>query len=490
MATVIYNTLTKITTAPPVGSGGTAYIEFTSIPQTYDDLYIVLSGRSTGVGGEVRLSFNGTTTNYTTQYLQCNTAAGTPLTASVDSGTSLYPGELTYSTMTADTFGSTTIYITNYRKSTAKTVSVECTTENNAAQNYQYISGGVWNNNAAISTIRIANSGSYLYAQYTTATLYGITATPSTTKASGGIIYQDATYMYHVFPYTSTFTPSTSLSCDYVLVAGGGAGGPAYYGGGGGAGGLLSTVSATGGGGSLQSTISLSANTAYTITVGGGGAGGTSSYAARGAAGSNSSIAGSGLTTITATGGGGGGTFYTSGQTTGGDGGSSGGGGGSPASAGGTRTASPVQGYTGGTGANDNGATYAAGGGGGGAGANGGNPSGSGASGIGGAGGIGATITSFATATNTGQIVSGTGYYAGGGGGGYGRDSGVAGGNVGPGGYGGGGAGSTNGNAGTSGTANTGGGGGGAGGYANANGSGGSGIVIIRYAKQPRYESL
>ena len=98
-----------------VGAGGASSIEFTSIPQTYDDLYIVLSGRSTGVGGEVRLSFNGTTTNYTTQYLQCNTAAGTPLVAGVEtSSQSLYPGELTYSTMTTDAFGSTTIYITNY----------------------------------------------------------------------------------------------------------------------------------------------------------------------------------------------------------------------------------------------------------------------------------------------------------------------------------------------------------------------------------------
>jgi hypothetical protein len=482
MAATINNTLVKIQTVT-VGSGGASSIDFTSIPQTYTDLCVVLSARGTNAGtgaNDGHLTFNSSSTGYSSRLLY---GTGGATGSASNSGSYMYwVGGAVSGGLTANTFGNSSIYIPNYTSSNYKSVSFDGVNENNGSYGTQLMTAGLWSSTSAITSISLSLDYNN-FAQYSTATLYGVTATPNTTKASGGIIYQDATYMYHVFPFSGTFTPSTSLTCDYIAVAGGGAGGPAYYGGGGGAGGLLSTVSATGGGGSLQSTISLSANTAYTITVGGGGAGGTSSYAARGAAGSNSSIAGSGLTTITSTGGGGGGTFYTSGQTTGGDGGSSGGGGGSPASAGGTRTASPVQGYTGGTGSNDGGATYAAGGGGGGAGANGGNPSGSGASGIGGAGGIGATITSFATATNTGQIVSGTGYYAGGGGGGYGRDAGVAGGNVGPGGYGGGGAGSTNGNAGTSGTANTGGGGGGAGGYANVNGSGGSGVVIIRYAK-------
>jgi hypothetical protein len=484
MATTINNTMTKIQTVT-VGSGGTSSIDFTSIPQTYTDLKLLLSLRGTASGGAYAhyavLSFNGNTSNRSWRRIA---GYGTNQKYSDNSSSVITMGSIPSSGVTSSTFSNFEWYIPNYASTSSyKTWSVDGVVENNSSTDWEnFFMSQIWSDNSAISSISITlDSGNF--AEFSTATLYGISSTPNTTKASGGMIYQDATYIYHAFPFSGTFTPSTSLTCDYLVVAGGGAGGPAYYGGGGGAGGLLSTVSATGGGGSLQSTISLSANTAYTVTVGAGGAGGTSSYTARGAAGSNSSIAGTGLTTITATGGGGGGTFSTSGQTAGGDGGSSGGGNGSPASAGGTRTASPVQGYTGGTGSNDGGATYAAGGGGGGAGGNGGNPSGSGAGGVGGAGGIGAAITAFATATNTGQIIAGTGYYAGGGGGGYGRDSGVAGGNPGSGGYGGGGSGSVNGYAGLSGTANTGGGGGGAGGYANANGSGGSGVVIIRYAK-------
>jgi hypothetical protein len=63
------------------------------------------------------------------------------------------------------------------------------------------------------------------------------------------------------------FVPN--LTVDYLVVAGGGGG---SQGGGGGAGGLRSTVTATGGGGSLESALSLSLNTSYTVTVGAGGA--------------------------------------------------------------------------------------------------------------------------------------------------------------------------------------------------------------------------
>ena len=69
-------------------------------------------------------------------------------------------------------------------------------------------------------------------------------------------------------------TPST-LTIDYLVVAGGGGGGVRTAGGGG-AGGLRCTVTATGGGGTLESSLTLSLATNYSITVGGGGAGAVS----------------------------------------------------------------------------------------------------------------------------------------------------------------------------------------------------------------------
>jgi hypothetical protein len=56
----------------------------------------------------------------------------------------------------------------------------------------------------------------------------------------------------------------TTLTVDYLVVAGGAGGGKQLsWCGGGGAGGLRSTVTATGGGGSLESALTLALNTLY-----------------------------------------------------------------------------------------------------------------------------------------------------------------------------------------------------------------------------------
>ena len=219
-------------------------------------------------------------------------------------------------------------------------------------------------------------------------------------------------------PSTSSwqkFSQPSGYSVNYLVVAGGGGGGYSY-GGGGGAGGVL------------PGTASLSAGTAYTISIGAGGAG---SGASQGTSGSNSSISG----LATAIGGGGGGGLVLPGR----NGGSGGGG---------TNSAINGSGTAGQGNAGEN--SGSAGGGGGGAGAVG---------GPGGNGGIGASSS-----------ISGAAAYYGGGGAAY---------PTGVGGNGGGG------NPGTTGTANTGGGGGG-----NNSGvtgqSGGSGIVIISYLGSQR----
>jgi hypothetical protein len=242
----------------------------------------------------------------------------------------------------------------------------------------------------------------------------------------------------------------------FLVVAGGGGGG-SHTGGGGGAGGLRTSYgSTTGGGGSAESTIGISLNTAYTITIGEGGAGGPSFT--RGNKGINSLFS-----TITSEGGGyGGGIGSTEGPA--GDGGSGGGAGiGTPSAPsplpGGNAQTSPVQGYNGGAGG-----TYASpypGGGGGGAGVIGANAYASG----GGDGGNGLSSS-----------ITGSSVIYAGGGGGSGSHSG---GTPGSGGTGGGGAGGDQ-AVGENATFNTGSGGGG-GGVNNVGGSGGSGVVILRY---------
>ena len=440
------NTYKKIASVV-VGSGGSSAINFTSIPQTYTDLKIVVSGRTTysGPTGQY-ISFNNSTENFTGRYLFSDNT--TPASGVL----SRYVGTVS-GTATASVFNSTEIYITNYASSNNKSFSVENVSENNATYGGMNLITGLWSNSNAITSISIApDNGSY--PQHSTATLYGIGDVTASkfAKATGGLITYDSTYVYHTFTSSGIFTPNTALTVDYLVVAGGAGGGDdagdGSGNGGGGAGGLRSTTTATGGGGSLETLLSLTAQ-AYTVTVGGGGAGGVNGL---GTNGSNSVFS-----TITSTGGGGGGG--------GGANGSSGGSGGGGMWNQTTRTGGPGttnQGFAGGNGAS---APAYAGGGGGGASAVGANATTS----VGGNGGAGITTSISGTSTT----------YAGGGGGGTDGASYTAG----TGGSGGGGAGGKkNSTSPVAGTANTGGGGGGSG--SNVNGAaGGSGIVIVRYLR-------
>ena len=255
----------------------------------------------------------------------------------------------------------------------------------------------------------------------------------------------------------------------FLVVAGGGGGGStgdSIGGGGGGAGGLRTSYgSFTGGGDPAESTIGISLNTAYTITVGDGRAAISGNDSAtsggRGYTGLNSIFS-----TITADGGGGGGGGGSSNnQFSGGTGGSGGGGSTWGSGAAGVAISSPVQGYAGGAGANDSGTRIGAGGGGAGSvGYNGGSSN----TGTIGDGGAGLEV----------NIIGGTGnFYAGGGGGG----TGYLGTTGGDGANGSGAGGIWSGGSGGNATLNTGSGGGGGAGNGGTGGSGGSGVVILRY---------
>jgi len=441
-----------------VGSGGAASVTFSNIPQTFTDLRVIVSARSSqaATNDSAYCYFNGSSSNYSNRFLYgTGSAAG-----SATNTTGIYLAPINGDSSTANTMGNLDFYIPNYTSTTnAKSVSVDGVQESNASASFMAISAGLWNpgTQAAITSIAIYPATGPNWLEFSTFYLYGIssssTQNTTTPLASGGdIITTDGTYWYHTFLYSGTFTPLKNLTCDYLVVAGGGGGGG--VGGGGGAGGLRSTVTATGGGGSLGSPLSLLANTVYTATVGAGGSGSTGGDGSSGSAGSNSVFA-----TITSTGGG----FGSAANVVAGTGGS---GGGSRNNTAGSGTAN--QGY--------GGASWASlGGGGGGAGAAGSAGSGGG---TGGNGGAGVAISALATATSTGV----SNYYAGGGGGG--SNSGVGGAVASSGGAGGGGAG-TLGGTGASGTANTGGGGGGGGfnGSTGFNGgAGGSGIIVLRYA--------
>lgn len=440
MATNTYVALDKVT----LGSA-TASVTFSSIPSIYTDLVLIISGTNTAGGENLLLQFNGDTgSNYSRTNMQGNGSTAASFRASNVTEARIGQVQTTPSTSISN--------IMNYSNTTTNKTIIS--RDNNASGVTQAVVN-LWRSTAAITSILIYQSSSANFLTGSTFSLYGIASEGAAAKATGGIITSDANYFYHTFLSSGTFTPTTSLTADYLVVAGGGGAASSNTGlggsGGGGAGGYRTSIGG--------SALSLSA-TAYTVTVGAGGAGGTASSNTNGTKGSNSVFS-----SITSTGGGfsircgnpalgssgtggsgGGGSWYRSPKGTGNEGGFS-----------------PVEGYNGGenlTTTNPHGA------GGGGAGAVGGNQNGTG-----GAGGAGSNSASaFATATGTGV----SGYYAGGGGGAIGGAGGTGGGGAG---------GGALGAAGTDGTANTGGGGGGT--YANGGkgGTGGSGIVIVRYAR-------
>jgi hypothetical protein len=453
----------ELITSVTVGSGGAASVTLPAtgtIPDTYTDLKVVMTRRITDSADQASyLSFNGSTSDFSGGvYLNGD---GSSVTSG---GLARFTGSVMGSSRTANTFGNSEIYIPDYRSTTtAKSYSVDSVTENNATLSYAGFYAGLWNPTTPVAITSITfTPGAGSWVEGSTFHLYGISKVTSTPKATGGIVSQDASYWYHTFPFTSTFTPTSAISCDYLVIAGGGGGGNGSAAGGGGAGGLRSTVGVTGGGGTLETALSLTAQ-AYTVTVGAGGSGGTTGSA--GSTGSNSVFS-----TITSDGGGGG--ALSGGANAGLAGGS--GGGGSYASAGGARTAN--QGFVGGTRGSIG--DYDAGSGGGGAASAGAGYTTS--PNLGGLGGNGVQNLTWANATFTGVT---NGYYAGGGGGGWANTNGDGGtGGIGGGGTGGDGNGGGSTTPPTGGVVNTGGGGGGSG-YSTTGGAGGSGLIIVRYAK-------
>jgi hypothetical protein len=161
-----------------------ASITFSSIPQTYTDLYLVVSARSTrtdqGPRNTLSVQFNGVTTGYSYRRLY-----GIPsLATGSDSGSGADAFLLGYQTSnaaTGSTFGNGSLYIPNYTSSNYKTGSGDSVGESNETSTGLSIVANLWSNTAAITSILIQDPGFNLM-QYSSATLYGIT------KGSDGIV--------------------------------------------------------------------------------------------------------------------------------------------------------------------------------------------------------------------------------------------------------------------------------------------------------------
>lgn len=290
-----------------VGAGGQSAIEFNNIPQTYTDLVVKLSVRTTRSGtheGGIGIGINGnTSTGYSWKTIEVQ---GTNVVSSSTPYEPDWVSRIPATSTTSGIFSNTEIYIPNYTSSNPKSYFADGVAPNNSGTATLTLLTGIQSSTSPITSLLIRDKSNTLLPQYSTATLYGISNALISSKATGGVIYEDNTYWYHAFINSGTFTPNQNLTCDCLVIGGGGGGGRGVntvnYGSGGAAGVLR-----------YSSSQSLISNTAYTITIG---AGGNGSVPPSGSAGNGSttSMSGSGFSTITATGGGGAGSGRTGGS--------------------------------------------------------------------------------------------------------------------------------------------------------------------------------
>ncbi len=163
------NTFVKIQTVT-VGSA-TPTASFTSIPQTYTDLVLVFSSRTSRASDSdgMFITFNSVTTGYTQRDL-----LGSGTAAVSGNSATRYIGETSGNNATASVFGNAQVYILNYTSANYKSYSIDAVAEDNDSSAYVSLVAGLWSNTAAITTIAISPQTGPNLNQYTTATLYGI----------------------------------------------------------------------------------------------------------------------------------------------------------------------------------------------------------------------------------------------------------------------------------------------------------------------------
>ena len=164
--------LYKIATTE-VGSAGASSITFSSIPQGYKDLKLVMSlrGANNNTFNYVSIAFNGVTTNQSMRSIFGGD------TSSGQSGTQTNFQFISMgSNTTSNTFGNHELYIPDYTGSNNKTATLDVTNENNSTASgavYLTLNALLWSSTAAITSLSLTGvTGSFV--QYTSATLYGI----------------------------------------------------------------------------------------------------------------------------------------------------------------------------------------------------------------------------------------------------------------------------------------------------------------------------
>jgi hypothetical protein len=151
-----------------VGSGGVPSVEFTSIPQTYTDLIVKVSGRDGDNNFQMNMIFNnsGSATNIYAQATGTGANAGTQ-------------GDMRFvvnaSSTQANTFGVMECYIADYTSSiNPKPSGTLSATEGNTVTAYMRIGSNTWPSASAVTAIKFQNVSGGNVPEFCTFYLYGI----------------------------------------------------------------------------------------------------------------------------------------------------------------------------------------------------------------------------------------------------------------------------------------------------------------------------
>jgi hypothetical protein len=164
-------TATLVPIATQTLGGAAASITFSSIPGTYTDLRLVITGTvATSAGTGLCLQLNGdTATNYSDTHVVGSGATTTAYNNT--SGTKiLFNGFTTISTTVP---GMWSVDLMSYAGSTNKTVLVTQSLDLNGSGDVE-IGVGLWRSTAAITSIKIFEASGVNLATGTIATLWGI----------------------------------------------------------------------------------------------------------------------------------------------------------------------------------------------------------------------------------------------------------------------------------------------------------------------------
>jgi hypothetical protein len=160
-----------------------ASIEFTSIPQTFTDLVVLVNARAVSASVVVSggLFLNSTASDTSWRALS---GTGSSANSGTQSGvTDFLIGDFPAASATANTFGNALVYIPNYTGSQQKSLSSDSVSENNGTAADQKIVAGLCTKTAAITslTVRVYQGGINLAAG-SMVSLYGVL------KGSDGIV--------------------------------------------------------------------------------------------------------------------------------------------------------------------------------------------------------------------------------------------------------------------------------------------------------------